>query len=113
MLFRSKFSTLSKEDICGIIKECGQNGVREFKLGALFLNFGPSPAPTIEPVHVAPRVQYEQIKLSEKETEKMARDNQEEELQRLLITDPLEYEQMLRRGDVEDEQREQDEGSED
>lgn len=107
------FSCLNTEAICAIIKECGQNGVRELSLGAFKLSFGPAVAPVMEAVHVSPLIREAQKILSVKETEQMAMMDQEAALQNLMLEDPLAYEEMLKRDEVIDEQRVQDEGSED
>lgn len=107
------FSCLNSEAICAIIKECGQNGVRELSLGAFKLSFGPAVPPVMEAVHVSPLIREAQQELAQNSTERMAMLDQEAALQNLMLEDPLAYEEMLKRDEVIDEQRVQDEGSED
>lgn len=94
---------LSAADICAIIKECGQSGVREFSYDSLCISYGQNYAPNLEPVHVAPQLQEAQIVQSQEAIELKAAESQEDRMQQMLITDPAEYERMLHAEEVVDE----------
>lgn len=100
-----KMTPLTCADICAIIKECGQNGVREFRIDSFHISYGPSPAQAIEPVVVAQAIQNIQNSQASEANERRVQETQEERLQNLLLDDPAEYERQLLREELVDEQR--------
>lgn len=104
-------SILTAQDICAIIRACGEHGVATLKFGSLEINMGevahhysiemPQDAPLPHPdtaisEQKAKHVEQEVIEKAEVETKA-------DQLARLLIEDPAEYEMLMQAGELEDE----------
>lgn len=100
--------TFKIEDICAIIKECGQNGVAEFSYGELTLIYKEAPhylAPTIEPLHVPQEIQN---KADSQARDALTNDEvaiAQHELDQMVIEDPDRFFELTRRGDLINENR--------
>lgn len=91
--------------ICRIIKVCSENGVKQFALGRLRIDFGQVvQAPSLEPVFISEAI--------ERATESQARESlqkdeirqKEFELEQMVIEDPARFEELLMAGDLKDEE---------
>ena len=102
------------EDVCKIIGACREAGVSLFRMGHLEVYFGVPflpPPPDGEPYHgVAPtpaaQVPVETIRAQQSAEEAISLEEQEIEakerrIAELLLTDPLQAEEMMRDGDLE------------
>lgn len=95
------FSFSSKE-ICEIIEICAKSGVDTFDFLDLKIKFKNIYAPTIEPITILPQ-DAEKAKTQAREANIV--DNYKDKqqmLDQLLITDPVEYENLLRLGDLDE-----------
>jgi hypothetical protein len=95
--------SLSPEEVCRILKVCGETNVLELKFGDLAVVFGASaknsPEPVISPSTVAEitavqRVQAEKSLLRDEIAMK------EQELAEMAIESPLKYEELLMQGEL-------------
>ena len=101
-------------DVCAIIEACGKAGVRIFKQGNLYLALGE--APKIEAVYpMLPVTPLPQAPVgpdhARQNAETLANDEDElraEQLRMLMIENPMEYERLLRDGELSDEPSESD-----
>lgn len=110
----AKSLILSTNDVCQIIEASAKAGVTELKFGGLHVRFGK----TVEqkelgaspsPVQHAPQ-SYSVADLTEEQHQTQSRQSledeeiktREERLARLLVEDPMAYEQMLRDGELTD-----------
>lgn len=91
---------LTETTVCAIISACGQSGVRVLKFGGLYISF------------IAPRVKREAPQVSTEpdhtaqNVEALERDEGEvraERIRMLMIENPMEYESLLRDGELDDE----------
>jgi len=92
-------------EICRIIEMCGKSGVREFRAGKLEILFGKIvQVPDQEPIYVPEAV--------ERAIESQARESLENdeilskkaELEQMVIEDPSRFEELLKSGDLRDEE---------
>lgn len=97
------------DEVCAIIKECGKAGVREFSLNGMKISLGGEYAAyqTPEPIYTAiPEAIREaanaQTKQANAEEEQLIK---QDELDQMLIEDPIAYEEAIRRGDLMNEKR--------
>jgi hypothetical protein len=107
---------LSSREICEIIRECGAHGVASFKItkDLVEIKFGVSKAtvtsnftfPESMPQASLEPQGPEQLEFTERDPKEIAA---EDELQELQITDPLEYESRIARGELVDGNSEQEE----
>jgi len=100
-----KIDCMSSEDVVKIIKACKKAGISEFKFGELQLVFGekqskvsskPLDDGKAEPFEQNPTTEEE--RKAERETEIEL--EEQEELQSLAISDPLEFEKRLSSGEL-------------
>ena len=104
------FPTLSATDVCAIIKECGQSGVRELKFYGLNLSFGNLvAAQAIEPVIVPHETQKKSDSQAREAIERRELELKDEFVQDLLVSDPQEYERLLRNEELVDDGQEESE----
>lgn len=104
--------TIKVEEICAIIKECGISGVRELSFNGLKLSFGdrnPEPmAQTMVP-HYAQPIPPEVVATANAQTKAANAEEEllykQEELDQMLIEDPVGYFDALKRGDFVNEER--------
>lgn len=105
---------MDTKELLSIIRACAQHGVREFAQGELKLSFFPKQtdeeksAPTIstkllKPVAVPPIIEKRADEIAATENEKANIKEVEEDLDELLITSPLEYEERLASGELVDD----------
>lgn len=97
----------SGEDVCKIIRTCAESGVLHFKLGPLEFSRvhagtpplapGPTMPGTTPPEHIL----QEQTKAEKDELALEEIRTREEQLVELQITDPLRFEELLERGELE------------
>lgn len=97
-------SQFTATDICAIIKECGLSGVRRLSCFGIELHYGPLPqAQAIEPIHVPHTLQQAADTQARVSFQKNEQDVKDELLSNLLIEDPVEYERLLREGELIDD----------
>jgi len=100
--------TFTSDDICAIIKECGKSGVREFNFNGLKISYGPATvAPAIEPVRVPYEIQEQTDSQAREAIERREVQLKDELLDSLIVEDPEGYEQLLKDGELVDEQTEE------
>jgi hypothetical protein len=98
---------LSAQEICDIIRACGEQGVAELKFGDLQVVFPPKWGswPGQKPLSFA---SSSEAALSEAQTTQIAAETlekeaislKEDQLAELALTDPLEYERLLSEGEL-------------
>lgn len=101
-------SFISSEEVCKILDACAKKGVIELKFGPLEVRFQPkaqshpkkAPGPII-PAHPEP----ENILQEQREAEKaeLLREEirtKEDEVDELVLTDPLKYEELIESGEL-------------
>lgn len=97
-------NVLKTEEICAIIRECGRSGVSEFSYGGMKVAFALGVgAHTQEEIPLTPQLQAQVEEVAGvtgfKDEYKLVKD----ELDQLVIEDPLAFEEALRRGELKDE----------
>lgn len=103
-------SELNVKNVCDIIAACATNGVSSLKWGTLELSFKESHAPSKEINQFAPVEEHSQG--PEKETpsfspevlKQIEQDLKQSELDLMMINDPAQFEELLSRGEIEDEE---------
>jgi hypothetical protein len=95
-------ASFKMEDICAIIKECGKSGVKRFKYKDIELDFdGPPSQPDQTPVYSP-----EQLEIANSQTREANKEEatlkQAEELDQLLIEDPIGYFEAFRQGKIDE-----------
>ncbi len=107
MIFRKKnqVTALSGDDLCRIIERASKNGVKKITVGDLVVEYYCiSQSPVIDPVYVPEEVR-ELASFQAKEDSKAQHVKyKQEELDQMIIEDPLQYEELIRSGDLEDEE---------
>ena len=93
----------SAEELIRIIEVCSRNGVQLFKSGDLEVEFRTIHAPTIEPVFVPEEIKHVAESQAREELEKEEVEYKREELEDMLINDPVRLEELIRSGDLMDE----------
>lgn len=102
-----QLQAFTSADICAIIKECGQSGVREFNFNELKISYGPATvAPAIEPLRVPYQVQEETDSQAREAIERRELQLKDELINSLIVEDPEGYEQLLKDGELVDEAEE-------
>lgn len=92
------------KDICSIIKACSTSGVREFKYLDLSLSFVQVETDrAIDPVFIPEAIKQQSISQAREAFEKEEMKYKEDELELMQIVDPLQYEELLKTGDIVDE----------
>lgn len=95
------------DEVCAIIKECCNSGVLSFEFRGLKLDMGkPKPAPTIEastPIPAEVQVIADTQTRAANITENLNKEQQE--LDQLLIDDPLAFFEAIKRGELTDEEK--------
>lgn len=88
---------LTAADICTVIESCGKHGVFSLTLGSMKIMFaGRGPVPT--PLAEAPPVQ-----LTHEQQDELAKMRAEAYIEQIKIENPVLYEDMLARGEIEDD----------
>lgn len=98
----------SKDEICEIINTCSKAGVKtlellELKVSFAKVSFANIYAPTIEPIHIPQEIQQTADSQAREANIKESYASKEEDLDLMLIEDPVRYEELIRLGDLEDE----------
>lgn len=104
---------LSAQDIAGIIKACGDAGVRTFKYGHLYFALGPAPQkqyPLLPASIPRPPVGPDHAKQNAETLERDEEEIKAERLRMLMIEDPVEFERQVRDGELTDEPEDADDG---
>lgn len=101
------------EELCGIIKACGEAQVVELKLGDLYVRFGQQPVPEAPANEVQSPAPTPEAAISatqnelEKEAERALTQDEvklrEDQLDMALLENPLLYEELIAKGEVEDD----------
>jgi hypothetical protein len=92
---------LSGQELCAIIEACGKAGVRIVKLPGIYLVLGPRPA---SPASLAVAREAGPDHRAQN-NEALALDElavKEERMRMLMIEDPLEYERLLKDGELDE-----------
>lgn len=103
---------LNAEDICKILKASRESGVLSLKCGPLEVCFGPSPAAALADAHIsgaAPTPAAEdlgQITQAQQKAEEASLleeeiNTKDDQIAEMLITDPLRFEELMERGELE------------
>lgn len=96
---RTSFDT---NEITSIIESCSRNGVAKFSCGGLELSFLQiDKAPAIEPVFVRPELATAQESQARSSLVREEVAVKHEQLEQMLLDDPVEYENLLRNRDIE------------
>lgn len=96
---------LTSKDICNIIKQCSYSGVTHFNFGDLQISFKQSQLKA-EENSITPGTEILGDELSQaEETATIQNEVQtrEEQLEEMLLTDPLQFEELIRNGELEDD----------
>ncbi len=104
-------SNLTAEQICVVIKACGECGVAKFKCGSLEVEFlqklEPAPAPIVQAAPPSlPDTEISEAQTSEDDLKRIEREEKElrrQQLRELIFTDPVAYEELCALGELEDE----------
>lgn len=95
-------SSFDSESITRIIEVCSRNGVAKFSYGGLELSFlQVDRAPTTEPVFVRPELAVAQESQARSSLTKEEVSLRQDQLEQMLLDDPVEYENLLRQRDIE------------
>lgn len=101
---------LRPADVCRILEAGAKNGVRELNFAGLHVVFGqpvePVPLDPVPPASAPIPSDMTESQHQQLAKESLAQDEfatREDQLNHMLITDPLRYEEMLRHGDLTDE----------
>ena len=98
----SMTSSFDSESITRIIEVCSRNGVANFSYGGLELSFlQVDRAPTTEPVFVRPELSVAQESQARSSLTKEEVALKQDQLEQMLLDDPVEYENLLRQRDIE------------
>jgi len=90
------------DGITRIIEECSRNGVAKFSYGGLELSFlQVDRAPATEPAFVRPELAVAQESQAKSSLVREEVAVKQEQLEQMLLDDPLEYENLLRQRDLE------------
>lgn len=90
------------DGITRIIEECSRNGVAKFSYGGLELSFLQiEKAPVTEPVFVRPELAVAQESQARSSLTKEEVSLKQDQLEQMLLDDPVEYENLLRQRDLE------------
>lgn len=96
---------LSGKEICAIIRSCASQGVRQFTLGDLHIQFGGEPFKDLNLTNEYPITpeEYEKLSLGEKKptSELIDQPTYEDFLSQVAIEDPSAWEELQSKGDVE------------
>ena len=101
--------TLASKDICEILEACGKFGVRELSYESLQVKFGPAPREASDQnqntnsssvTEITENKHKEQTERAVEEAEVLTR---EEQLAYAMVENPALYEQLLRDGELEDD----------
>lgn len=109
--------SLKSEEVCAIIRACGESGVRVLKFAELYVQFGPkaeperqSPDPRVmdkakseEPSSTDTEMSATAIQIDQETLAKLEDQAKRERVQRLMLENPGEYERLLSSGDLEDD----------
>lgn len=103
---------LSVEELCAIIKTCGESGVRVIKFPGFYVSFGPTAKPSpLEAPNPAAKTD-EPVKLVAAQTAVAAKahlleeiQTREEQLAMMMIENPVEAEKLILAGELEDAKR--------
>lgn len=95
-------TSFDSDSISRIIEVCSRNGVAKFSYGGLELSFLQiDKAPITEPVFVRPEVQVAQESQARSSLTREEVSLKQDQLEQMLLDDPVEYENLLRQRDIE------------
>ena len=95
-------SSFDTDSITRIIEVCSRNGVAKFSYGGMEISFLQiEKAPTIEPVFVRPELQTAQESQARSSLTREEVALKQDQLEQMLLDDPVEYENLLRNRDIE------------
>lgn len=98
----SMTTSFDTDGISRIIEVCSRNGVAKFSYGGLELSFLQiDKAPITEPVFVRPEISGIQESQAKDSLTKEEVALKQEQLEQMLLDDPVEYENLLRQRDIE------------
>lgn len=98
----SMTTSFDTNEISRIIEVCSLNGVAKFSYGGLELSFLQiEKAPTTEPVFVRPELTVAQESQARSSLTKEEVALKQDQLEQMLLDDPVEYENLLRQRDIE------------
>ena len=99
--------SFTAEEICAIIKQCGESDVLKLSLGDFHVEFERKASALLDTPEQASQVfpvisQEQSNEIQDLANIKERSDDASEEIANLLLTNPVEYEDSLMRGDLED-----------
>lgn len=98
----SMTTSFDTDGISRIIEVCSRNGVAKFSYGGLELSFLQiDRAPVTEPVFVRPELEVAQESQARSSLTKEEVALKQDQLEQMLLDDPVEYENLLRNRDIE------------
>lgn len=98
----SMTTSFDTDGISRIIEVCSRNGVARFSYGGLELSFLQiDRAPVTEPVFVRPELEVAQESQARSSLTKEEVSLKQDQLEQMLLDDPVEYENLLRNRDIE------------
>jgi hypothetical protein len=102
-LNKSVGKVFSSEEICKILEASSKFGVCEFELGELKFKMNGGYAPPSQVVELTPEIIEQSDSQAREATQVEVEKSTEEELDLLLLTNPLEFEELIKRGELKDE----------
>lgn len=92
-------------EICNIIEACAKSGVETFRAHDIEISFKPrASVPSQEPLFIPPEVERAAESQARESLIRDEVEHKQNELDQLIINDPLAFEELLRSGDLEDEE---------
>lgn len=93
------------DEICRIIDMCGKSGVREFTFNKLTIMFGTNARyPDQEPIFIPEALARATESQARESLEKDEIKSRLNELDQMVIEDPVRFEELLKSGDLRDEE---------
>lgn len=100
-----KEQLFSSDDICKIMEAASKFGVSEFSLNSLKFKIGNTPEPLSQVYQVDEKILEQSDSQAREATRIEERKSVEDDLDLLLLTDPLQFEELVKRGELIDEER--------
>lgn len=109
-------TVLKSDEVCAILKACGENGVRVLKFADLYVQFGPKPAPARQSSEISPtdvratenppspdtEMSETATKIDQTTLDQLELQAKQDRLERMMLEDPAEYERLMASGDLTD-----------
>ena len=89
---------LTSAEVCGILEACATTKVSKIQFGELYVEFGASMEKTTQSLPALSQGDHD--KFNAAQVQKDAEELRSIEIDELLLTDPLKYEEMLQKGEL-------------